>query len=404
MYYNVARENDMRERPSTMVTRHTQSASHPDGWQSVLIALVRGIAAVAVVGGHLRALFYPGMRSIVDPPLWFQGFAFFTGFGHQAVLLFFVVSGWLVGGSLLDKWQQPGALANYAIDRVSRLWTVLIPVFVLSLLLALLQGTVSAGAVDLSRENEFSASNLVANLLGLQMIVAPTFGGNFALWSLSNESWYYVLFPLLVVMFRTQVQGWRTLCALLTTLLVCTLPPNLLLFFAIWLLGAGASRIAIQLGRGGRVLIIVLTLCASVYCRLAGYGDDLSTASFFYDLGLSCLFLILLCSLQGIPAPVRPITVRLAATGRFFAEFSFTLYVVHVPLIYLLQHLAARLWGIEKLSPYSPYHLMACLGMLAGIVTVAWLFYLLFEAHTKQVRQWAKRLLLRPKSVSAVAT
>jgi peptidoglycan/LPS O-acetylase OafA/YrhL len=387
-----------------MVTWHTQARLHPNGWQSILIALVRGIAAVEVVAGHLRALFYPGMRTIADPPLWFQGFAFFTGFGHQAVLLFFVVSGWLVGGSLLDKWHQPDAIANYAIDRASRLWTVLIPVFVLTVLLAFVQGDVSAGAVNFSRDNEFSAFTLLANLLGLQMIVAPTFGDNFALWSLANETWYYVLFPLLVIMFRTQVQGWRTLCALLTTLLACALPPTLLLFFAIWLLGAGASRIAIQLGRGGRGILIALTLAASVYCRLVGYGDDLSTSSFVYDLALSLLFLMVLCSLQGVPAPVHPLAVRMAAAARLLAEFSFTLYVIHVPLIHLLKHLAMRFLRIDKFSAFSPAQLLAYFAMHFCIIFTAWLFYLLFEAHTRQVRLWAKRLLLRRGAARAVAT
>lgn len=372
------------------------SGGRPDSWSSTLIALVRALAAIEVAAAHLRAIFYPGMRTIADPSLWYQGFAFITGFGHQAVLLFFVISGWLVGGSLLDKWHQNSAIANYAVDRLTRLWTVLIPIFILSLLLSLSRGELDKGTIDYTSRGEFSTLTFAGNLIGLQLISVPAYGGNFALWSLSNESWYYLLFPLLVLMFRTDRRSVRIMTALTICTLAIALPPVLLLYFIIWLLGAVASRIQIDCSSAVRAIVIFIAIIASFYCRLKGLNDDISMAAFIPDLVLGLLLLLILCSLQDLATPTSPTFLRLARLGRFFAEFSFTLYLIHVPLIYVLKIVSHKTLGVGQFSPHAPFHMGVFALMLCFIVVCAYLFYLLFEARTQQIRKWAKRKLLRP--------
>jgi peptidoglycan/LPS O-acetylase OafA/YrhL len=188
----------------------------------------------------------------------------------------------------------------------------------------------------------------------------------------------------------------RTLCALFLTMLVIVLPPIMLLYFSIWLLGAAGSRIQINCGNVGRTILIAITAGISVYFRLAGLTDDVSASAFLPDLILSALFAAVLCSLHRSAAPGTPAVLRIAATGRYFAEFSFTLYVIHVPLIHLLQTAMRDIFGLQTLSPNQPLHLAAYLCMLCAIVFSAWLFYLLFESRTPLVRKWAKRKLLRP--------
>jgi peptidoglycan/LPS O-acetylase OafA/YrhL len=105
-----------------------------DSWHSMLISLLRGAAALQVAAAHFRAQIYPGFRTLTKPTLLFQGLAFSTGFAYLAVIVFFVLSGWLVGGSFLNKHNAPHAYQHYAIDRCSRLWVVLVPTFVVVLL------------------------------------------------------------------------------------------------------------------------------------------------------------------------------------------------------------------------------------------------------------------------------
>ena len=184
------------------ISLQSNSTLGADSYQSLAISLLRGLAALQVALAHLRAEIYPSLRGMSDPPLAYQLLAFATGFAHQAVVVFFLISGWLVGGSLLNKWSQPHALGSYAIDRISRLWTVLIPTFLFMLLCAAVTERIVPAPSHFDQTNEFSTLAFFGNLVGLQTISVPNFGRNYALWSLANETWYYVLFPLLLLAFR----------------------------------------------------------------------------------------------------------------------------------------------------------------------------------------------------------
>ena len=376
-----------------------------DCWHSVLISLLRGLAAFEVAAAHLRAAMYPSLRSVADPSVWFQGFSFATGFAHHAVLVFFVISGWLVGGSLLDKIRRPDAVASYAIDRVSRLWTVLIPTFVLTLLFGLGTGVISPKTVDFNLANDHSALVFGANLLGLQTIVAPTFGGNFPLWSLANETWYYVLFPLLVMLFCAPNRAQRVACGAAFVLLAALLPTAIIGYFTIWLLGVAFSRIRIELSAVQRFAWLILLAASWGYYRLTGDMNGFELTNLLPDLACSFIFVVLLSSLQFKAAATSTLRRPLAKVGSFFADFSFSLYVLHVPLIFLLQHVVLTQWGLRQLSPHEPLHFAIYVGMLAFLLAASYLAYWLFESRTYQIRRLLKRALLeRPARTPAAPT
>jgi peptidoglycan/LPS O-acetylase OafA/YrhL len=389
--------------PRVMFRAHNQLGD--DYWHSVLISLLRGLAAIEVAAAHLRADMYPGLRTVTDPSIWFKGFSFVTGFAHHAVLVFFVISGWLVGGSLLDKMRQPDALANYAIDRVTRLWTVLIPTFVLTLMFGLGTGVVDARGIDFHSASEYSAAVFGANLLGLQTIAAPAFGGNFPLWSLANETWYYVMFPLLVALFCAPARAQRAACGAMLVLLAALLPVAILAYFVIWLLGVAFSRISIECSNAQSAGWLVLVAALWVYYRLTGDMNAFTLASVLPDLACSLMFLVLLSSLQFKAAPTSTLRRPLAKIATFFAEFSFSLYVLHIPLMRLLQHWVSTQWGLRELSPHEPLHFAVFLGMFGALLAGSYLSYLLFESHTYQIRRLLKRMLLqRPARASVSPT
>lgn len=397
------REFIMRTNKIPRITFQAHSQIGADCWHSVLMSLLRGLAAIEVAAAHLRADMYPSLRTVTDPSIWFKGFTFATGFAHHAVLVFFVISGWLVGGSLLDKIRQSDAVASYAIDRVTRLWTVLIPTFVLTLLFGLATGAVDAQSVDFHPANNYSAMVFGANLIGLQTIAVPTFGGNFPLWSLANETWYYILFPLSVVLFRTRARAVGIACGATLLLLAALLPAAIVGYFVIWLLGVAFSRIRIECSAAQRSGWAILVAALWAYYRLTGDMNAFTLANVLPDLGCSLVFLVLLSSLQfkaAVTSRLRPV---LARTGTFFAEFSFSLYVLHVPLIDLLHHGVLKRWGLRELSPHEPLHFMIYLGMLATLLAGAYLSYRLFESHTYQIRRLLKRMLLQRSAHAPVS-
>jgi len=64
---------------------------------------LRWISAFMVVIGHLKLFLFVNRSELYDKSLFSEIFYFFTGFGHQAVMIFFFVSGYLVGGGDASK-------------------------------------------------------------------------------------------------------------------------------------------------------------------------------------------------------------------------------------------------------------------------------------------------------------
>jgi peptidoglycan/LPS O-acetylase OafA/YrhL len=368
-----------------------------DTAQSLLIALLRGLAALQVALAHLRAEVFPSLHDVAAPPVYYQGLAFATGFAHQAVVAFFLISGWLVGGSLLNKLGQPQAFGHYAIDRLTRLWTVLLPALLLMVVVGIATGTVHHTEPGFELSNDYSLPTFVGNLFGLQTVLVQNFGGNYALWSLANETWYYVAFPLALFAFRgpgplRQVAGLVALAAI-----AALVPWSLTLYFALWLLGTMFSRVRVECGNGMRAALIILEGALLVYYRFTGSNDDLGPVSFIQDLNCSLPFLLLLSSLPQKIDPASASLRRIGKVANFFSEFSFTLYVIHIPTIILLRHVGRTVFGRDALAPDQPFDYAIYAGMVALIVGVAYLSYLLFESQTYRVRRKAKAMLLRPQ-------
>src|SRR6478609_2826926 len=138
-----------------------------------------------------------------------SAFYWIHGFGHQAVVVFFVLSGYLVGGEVLREIQR-GTFdwRVYSIRRVSRLYAV----YIAALLLGALWDNLglrffNAHQLYNTSGNPFpmiyysvaerlSPAIFTGNLFFCQTLLVPTFGSNTPLWSLANEAWYYALFPL----------------------------------------------------------------------------------------------------------------------------------------------------------------------------------------------------------------
>jgi len=359
---------------------------------SIVISALRSLAALQVLAAHLRGALFPSLRTLPDPTLWYQALAFVTGFSHLAVMVFFVLSGWLVGGSLLNKLGEPRLLASYAIDRLTRLWIVLIPTFVLTLALGTVAGTVDPDRVSFAANDEYSVAAFLGNLFGLQGMAVPRFGINYALWSLSNETWYYVLFPLLLLPLTGKSTLARMAGLVSGAVIASLLLEDILLYFLIWLLGAAFSRIRIDLPRHMRIVLLIGMASFAVYYRLGGSLGTPLPPTFAEDLLFSILFACWLSSLQ-FPADRASIGNRLAILAGWLAPFSFTLYAVHYPIIHTIKRVDGPL-GIRQLSASDPGALLVYGALFVGIVVFAYLFHLPFEAQTHGVRRFLKRLVL----------
>src|SRR4051812_21945413 len=116
---------------STAPARAAQAEGH---W--ALLDLIRFSAALLVLFGHARGLLLEGIGSVQQPTVLIQGLYFLSGLQHEGVVMFFVVSGFLVGGSALrqiaeGRFKYP----PYLINRFARIYLVYIPALLLVLVL-----------------------------------------------------------------------------------------------------------------------------------------------------------------------------------------------------------------------------------------------------------------------------
>ena len=109
---------------------------------SVHLDAIRGAAALTVFLSHGRPLFLrSGLSSMLKtgthadaPQETSAADAQRTTVGHEAVIVFFVLSGYFVGGSVIRSMKKGSyAWKPYLFQRLTRLWIVLIPALLLGL-------------------------------------------------------------------------------------------------------------------------------------------------------------------------------------------------------------------------------------------------------------------------------
>src|SRR5579872_3412883 len=183
--------------------RATQACTQPasPAAYSLWLDALRWPAALLVVIGHAGQVYLTSVEgSPVKGALVHYAYSFVAGFAHSAVIVFFVLSGYLVGGSVVKtQLRQTFDPADYMLRRLSRLWIVLLPALVLTLFLKICAAGIAPNAATLVYAGDpariLTAGDFTCNAAFLQLVACERYGGNFALWSLANEFWYYVFFP-----------------------------------------------------------------------------------------------------------------------------------------------------------------------------------------------------------------
>lgn len=100
---------------------------------SVHLDALRGLAALAVFWGHLRALLFVEFNAVDRKSAGVKAAYFLDGFGHLAVMVFFVLSGYLISASVIRAHAQGRwSWSWYGLNRATRLYVVLIPALLLT--------------------------------------------------------------------------------------------------------------------------------------------------------------------------------------------------------------------------------------------------------------------------------
>lgn len=361
-------------------------------WSSVHLNAIRGAAALIVLLGHTRSLFFSSFtaNSGATQAVNYIARGDRATVGEEAVIIFFVLSGYLVGGSVIRSIKNgTWSWKNYLFKRITRLWVVLIPALLLGISLDALgmhffastTSIYAAPSLTLVPHDllaRLSWKVVLANAMFLQGILSPTAGTNNSLWSLAYEWWYYLQFPLLILVFskatKPSIRVLYLAFFLGSTLFVGR---EIVALFPTWLLGAAIA--ALPLTKLSKVLAIPL-LVVSISCLLLVKSLDVSKYGAAWGVAIA-FSIILFCAVRQRGSCRNVVYRRVAG---FFSDISYTLYLIHLPLAIFICALVDRPWHYYSLSIMN---ISMFLLMNAAIVVAASLFYRVFEGNTDRVRR-----------------
>jgi peptidoglycan/LPS O-acetylase OafA/YrhL len=398
---------------------HLQAASKH---QLFYFDAVRGLSAQMVVVGHSLNLFLPAAFMVQRANGTYRttsGIFYMQSYG---VLLFFVLSGFLVSRSALAKMSSPGyTFGEFFLERLARVFVPFVP--------AVLLVAVTDRLVLHGRSNPFTTipldiwttvTNLtmlynnpvmrkVADLTGLPLRTGPI-GTADPFWSVVIEFWIYIAFGLILLrLFRDRRIGVVGLLALVFSLAVVaqTIDKSHGLVLS-WVVG-----MAYAIGRPrawftarwlhkvlGMVALVAIPLCLrhthwNVYDEYVALATSVAVMSLFAGFGRPAPGPAVRTVTRAtsaepataesgvaspptrrphIPAPVRTIV-------KYVSDYSYSLYLVHFSLLIYLQTVPAV---------RSRPAVAIVLGFLVANA-VAFGFWFLIERHYPSVRRALRR-------------
>lgn len=356
---------------------------------------LRFLAAFVVLLCHVRAAFLvpygdlpPEQHTIV------VAVAFgLTRLGDVAVIAFFVLSGFLVGGKGAER-IGTGTFRSldYSIDRISRLMVPLVPTLLLSAFIGCLV------------HKDVSAWHFVGNLFALQGVMVPNFAGNYPLWSLAYEVWFYLL--LWAIGTGAAKKSFHIPSAL-ALVLVCAVFTKLSpTYLFCWIVGALAYlRQPKAWSMSGTLCSLSLCVYGVIAVQLASDSVSINVEAYRIliptrEVGVLCFAVGMALFVQQIIrcVPDSQLAQKVERVGTILAAFSYTLYLTHYPILYAIEY-----YAFGRASRIDAGALGRLLMATVICLVAATMLYWVFEKRTPNVRRWLKTML-QSRSVPAERT
>ncbi|KPG98426.1 hypothetical protein AEQ67_13830 [Pseudomonas sp. RIT-PI-q] len=314
--------------------------------QSQQLDSIRALAAIAVLFGHtFQTLLLPAIKS------WFTLVVLVS---QLAVMVFFVLSGFLIGKSVCNNISKNSvfSIGQYIRDRAFRIYPPLIASLILIIVFSIAAPYVFPSGTNslLIIENvdfvraEFVTipSDIWGALLflnGFKVETAPTNG---PLWSLSIEVWYYVI--------AASVFLWpsrKVLAGFLLGLTIFVTYKSLLFFILapVWFSGFGLALIhqrrpqmnnrIFAVGFAISSIAVVAVVIFSLFDEPSGNAVVYETLNIFRvvsGLWFACFLALLMGGLTSFPKFLYK-----------HASYSYTLYVIHFPIMLFVLGLSQKL-------------------------------------------------------------
>jgi peptidoglycan/LPS O-acetylase OafA/YrhL len=362
-----------------------KAGKSPNHWP--LLDFLRATAALLVLFGHTRDPYFLYTDVLAQPGLMLKLFYFITDLHNEAVVIFFVLSGFLIGGSLADSVQLGSFdLVRYLIARFVRIYIVYLPTLVITEAVFLFGSRLLSDPGDISgrclaNNNWVSAGfrRRFAISPDCRASVAPV-GSKILPCGRSVANGRCICLPRDHPTDRVEgFPGLRLMaialvCAIAAT--VCQDPKQGVGWFIVWFLGVASYRVL----RAGLVPLPVGLLGAGLiiagmvlrHLKVAGMLQTDTIIAAGTAIAIACR-----------PMVAFPLAPRLFGWA---AGFSYTLYAIHLPLVYLIVAIFQNTGFPQDKVPPSPAAFMEFGVTIAICLLAAFLVSLVSERKTGQVR------------------
>jgi peptidoglycan/LPS O-acetylase OafA/YrhL len=350
---------------------------------SIYLDLVRFLAACLVY------MYHSNQRFVVTEILPF------SKYGHSAVIVFFVLSGYVIAYVSDTKERE---WITYSASRLSRVYSVALPAVILTLLLDSSGRTLMPEIYSSYPYDQFLLRTLASLLFSNEVwFISITAFSNIAYWSVCYELWYYVFFGLLV--FAPRRTG--LLCAVLLGL---ALGPKIMLLAPIWGLGVLLYRwqALTKLSIGSAWWLLTASTAAIIWFHSADIAArttewlrtiigpenvlQLTHSKYFLsDILLGILVATNFTAMRKVVLLIAPLLLAIKRPVRFLASYTFSLYLLHEPLFAFW---AATLHG----DPSNLGYWLATTSLVAASVVVIGYFT---ENKRDILRVWFEYILQR---------
>ncbi len=324
---------------------------------------IRGATAIYVVLHH-----WAGSSSTI--PVWLH--KGLLSFGQEAVIIFFLLSGFVIGWSSLGRSQQ--TFYQYFIRRFRRIYFP----FLVSLLLVFAI-TVSNQGWSTVIEKPGLLTTLLGNLLMLQELTVlkpgvwvDPFLGNLSIWTLTYEWWFYFLFfPAYKYLIH---RPWRVVFITLfslTNFLIYTQFPNVVSlvfsYFALWWSGVEVALIVYRKRLSWSSLSPSLASVAAMVAVTAGpvlSSDQIRLGYYPFLTFRHCVAVAVFLVLAKLWHDKRPGFMDFVLKPfKIFAPISYAIYLFHYPILVIWK---PTLWDG---NPWiiMPLKLVILMGLSYGV-------------------------------------
>lgn len=318
--------------------------------QSTAFDIIRALSAQFVLIGH--AISSAGFETKIA----------IQDFG---VILFFILSGYLITNSVMRKTSEY-TFMSYFIDRATRIFVPLIPSIFFIVLCGIifdLKGPIDVKTVLLN----LTLLNDYIPLIKITGIEIDRVGTGRPLWSVSYEWWFYMGASLFYFAKNIPIYAW-----LLVFIGFLSFIFNGTLVY-IWLISGALVLILPHANRNLPWLALCTILACCIIWRLLVVGGE------FYDLQLNLLLIALIGSTLLLIEKWNWLGI-FQNSASFFAGYSYTLYLTHYTVMSI----------IDLSGKIHIFLTFVCSNIVAIIL------WYLFESRTKTISRALKAKLKLP--------